>query len=115
MDETPEETEKRMIISGKKFLCMIACYEDDLVHRVWIGPTARSKYQEDEEYVDTSDDEDYRSNGDPIEPFDVHLGHFDGRHQYGGKNPHGKSGLGGLKLFYRHASLWVKEKEGKLT
>lgn len=106
-DLSAEELEHIRVKRGLKLLRMLAFFTDDFVHRLWVGPTARSKY------VD-SDDEDSDLDPDGESHYLVNIGHFDGRRQGIGASLHGRKGLGGLELLCWHESLWRKELEGLL-
>lgn len=117
-DASPEELEHRKLKKGLKLLRMLAFYTEDFVHRLWVGPTARSKYVDSDgvpEDLSDLDDPDYDPDGDSTGAcFEVNIGHFDGRTQNSGYAPHGKKGLGGFELLYWHETLWRKELEGLL-
>lgn len=107
-DASAEELEHIRVKRGLKLLRMMAFFADDFVHRLWVGPTARSKY------VNSDSEEELDSDDEPDGPMEVNIGHFDGRMQGAGANPHGRKGLGGFELLCWHESLWRKELEGLL-
>lgn len=116
-DASPEELEHAKLKKGLKLLRMLAFYTDDFVHRLWVGPTARSKYIDPYDNPgDLSDPDasDYEPDGDYGTPFDVNIGHFNGRRQNTGSAPHGQKGLGGFELLCWHEALWRKDMQGLL-
>lgn len=112
------ELEHRKLKKGLKLLRMLAFYTDDFVHRLWVGPTARSRYIDpDDDPDDLSDPDvsDYDPDGDSTGAcFEVNIGQFDGPTQNSGSVPHGRKGLGGFELLCWHEALWRKELEGLL-
>lgn len=109
-DASAEELEHIRVKKGLKLLRMLAFFTDDFVHRLWVGPTGRSKY------IDSDDEEiDLDASDESDGPLQVNIGHFNGRTQGKGPNPHGRKGLGGFELLCWHESLWRKELEDLLV